>query len=155
MWRLSQEMVWCVIVLRILETYFYREKYIHGLIPSPANTLILVQTWTENLVSLKLTEIIGFLFRWSPVDLSPRLPSGRLSRAITTASEGSREDGVHRLSDQAARGSIRAHRLPARGGARRSGEEHRAERGNREGEYTSHVIVTFLSEWGAEIREAA
>lgn len=63
-----------------------------------------------------------------------RAPPARGVRAVAPAAEGPDEDGVHRQSDQAARVAVRDHGLPGDGGARGGGEEHRAERGDGQGE---------------------
>lgn len=72
---------------------------------------------------------------WLPrVPSSPPPPRVQRGRAAAAAAEGPDEDGVHRRSDEAARGAVRAHRLPGGGGAGRGVEEQRAERGDGPGE---------------------
>lgn len=87
-----------------------------------------------------------FVIRCSTVGWLPWLPPGR--RAATAASEVPDEDGVHRRPDEAARGAVRAHRLPDGGGAGRRGEEHRAERGDRQGESDRRFSQMFVIKAG-------
>lgn len=82
------------------------------------------------------------LFRVPAVFLSPRLPAH--THDLTSTSEGQDEDRVHRQSDQTPGGAVRGHGLSCGGGASAGGEEHRAERGDGEGEFEKTSSLPYF-----------